>query len=74
MSYEISHYDPEYPQLRIVVRGREISFTICSVDPKSHEWLGQVLDRSINELVDILIAQALNEHKHQLQILLGIAK
>lgn len=71
MSFIIDHYDEHNPQLRIKQGDREISFTLAPVDPESHDWLGQVLDRQINELVDLRVRQALDDHKKKLRELIG---
>lgn len=72
MSYDICLYDPLNPQLRIRHGNREISFTLAPVAPDSHDWLGQVLDRQITELVDYRVREALESHKKQMRELLGV--
>ena len=72
MSFTIDHYDEQNPQLRIKQGDREISFTLSPVKPESHEWLGEVLDRQINELVDLRVRQAIAEHQKKLRDLLGV--
>lgn len=72
MSFLIDYYDERNPQLRIRQGDREISFTLASVKPESHEWLGEVLDRQITELVELRVRQALAEHQKKLRDLLGV--
>jgi hypothetical protein len=71
MSFHIDHYDEHNPQLCIKQGDREISFSLAPVEPKSHEWLGGVLDRQIAELVELRVRQALDDHKKKLRELIG---
>lgn len=72
MPFIIDHYDPDNPQLRIKQGNREISFTLASVKPDSHEWLGRVLDRQITEIVEISVREALADHQKKLRDLIGV--
>lgn len=72
MTFKIDKYDPENPQLVIQSGNRHISFSLASVDPNSYQWLGLVLDRQINELVDIRVREALDVHKKAMRDLLGV--
>lgn len=72
MTFQIDHYDEHNPQMRIQIGDREISFSVARVQPDAHEWLGQVLDRQISEVVEREVRLALAAHKKALRGLLGI--
>ena len=74
MSYEITEYDKGFPVLRIRVGNREISFAIHSVQPLAREWMGEVLDRQITQLVKDAENTAIERHKAELRKLLGVAQ
>lgn len=71
MSWKINSYDEHNPTMEITHGNRVLSFSLSSVDPKSHEWLGKVLDYQIEELVNIRVRDALDDHKKQLRELIG---
>jgi len=73
-AHEVSWYDKSNPQLilRFGPDQHEISFTVASVAVGSHEWLGGVLHRQIEELVERRVRQAVHQHQHQLRTLLGV--
>lgn len=72
MSFEIDNYDKHCPQLRIRFGEREMSFTVKDVAPEAREWLGGVIERQVNELIDLRVRQALEKHKAALRELLGV--
>jgi hypothetical protein len=71
MSFIIDDYDEHNLQLRIRQGAREISFSLASVKPEAHHWLGEVLDRQITELVEMRVQEALEDHKKKLRELIG---
>jgi L-arabinose isomerase len=73
MSYLIDTYDEHNPVMRITTGDREITFSVARVQPDAHEWLGEVLDRQINEMIDRRVREALAAHKKQLRDLIGAA-
>jgi hypothetical protein len=72
MSYEIDKYDEHNPQLRLKFEEYEISFSLQSVAPDSHDWLGSVLERQINVLVNKRVANAIEHFQQGLHRLLGL--
>jgi hypothetical protein len=72
MSYQVDNSDKCCPALRIRSGDCEISFTVKDVAPEAREWLGKVLDRQINELVDLRVREAVEAHKKALRELLGV--
>lgn len=73
MSFRIDNYDKHNPCMQINVGDRRIEFSVASVQPDAHEWLGEVLDRQINEMVDRRVREAVEAHKKALRDLLGVA-
>jgi hypothetical protein len=69
----IDNYDEHCPQLRIRFGDREMSFTVKDVAPKAREWLGEVIERQVTELIETRVRQALEKHKAELRKLLGVA-
>jgi hypothetical protein len=72
MTYRINTHDQHNPLLEIDVGDRCIVFTVASVRPKAWDWLGGVLDRQINEMIDRRVREALETHKKALRDLIGV--
>lgn len=72
MSYHIDYYDEENPRLVLGINGRRMEFSLMGVHPESREWLGNLLDRVIQEEIAYAVNKALNEHRAEMRALLGI--
>jgi hypothetical protein len=72
MSYHIDNSDKHLPVLVVRSGDYELSFTVKDVAPEAREWLGGVLDRQVNELIDLRVRQAVEAHKKELRKLLGV--
>jgi len=72
MAFEIVHYNKENPMMRITLFDRNIEFSVASVPPEKHSWLGHVLEKQITELVEIQVKQAIFNQQQQLRQLCGI--
>lgn len=71
MSFRIDTYDEHNPCMQIYVGDHRIEFSLARVRPDAHEWLGEVLDRQINEMVDLRVREAVEAHKKALRDLIG---
>lgn len=72
MSHLIYNGEFDQPVLRIVAAGRAIEFSLAKVAPEAHNWLAEILDKDINELVDRATKAAVKKHQRELRELLGL--
>ncbi len=66
--------DDDNPMMRIDVRGHVIKFGVRAVEEDSRQWLGETLERQINDAINTERNKTLFAYQKELRRLLGIEK